>query len=204
MTKPLIKICGVHDPDLAAQCIQAGVDYVGVMRDSTSHRLIDIEQAKRVSLAIKKASGQSVLITNEVTAESVADLCETLNIDAVQLSESAHAVGKELPAHIKRFYAFSLTTGGFDENRVVDLKFDDQRDFLVLESGKPGHGVNFCHDTFTPPKYPYFIAGGMTVENINSIVKRFKPTGVDVSSGVEKTLGIKDIDLVKQFIENAA
>lgn len=203
MHKPLVKICGVHEPQLAMQCVHAGADFVGIMRDSTSRRLLELEQAKRVSQAVKQARGQSVLITNETSVQKVVDLCEDLAIDAVQLSEAAHHVARDLPTSIRRFYSFSVTIGGFDEQRMTGISFEPQRDFLVLESTKPGHGMKFCHETFSPPSYPYFIAGGMTVENITSVVKQFKPTGVDVSSGVEKTLGVKDIDLVKQFIENA-
>jgi phosphoribosylanthranilate isomerase len=50
---------------------------------------------------------------------------------------------------------------------------------------------------------PLLLAGGLTPENVREAIASVKPWGVDVSSGVEKEPGVKDIRKVKQFIERA-
>ena len=48
---------------------------------------------------------------------------------------------------------------------------------------------------------PWFLSGGINLENINSIIREIKPFGVDLSSGVEKELGIKDNHIINNFME---
>ena len=50
-------------------------------------------------------------------------------------------------------------------------------------------------------KKPIIIAGGLNCDNVKDAIKAFMPYGVDVSSGVESSPGIKDINLIKEFIE---
>ena len=51
-------------------------------------------------------------------------------------------------------------------------------------------------------RYPTLIAGGVTPENVAEVIRLANPDGIDVSSGVESSPGVKDIDKVKQLIEN--
>jgi phosphoribosylanthranilate isomerase len=51
-------------------------------------------------------------------------------------------------------------------------------------------------------RFPTFIAGGITPENIADVIRFANPYGIDVSSGVESSPGVKDMDKVKRLIEN--
>ena len=52
-------------------------------------------------------------------------------------------------------------------------------------------------------RYPTLIAGGITTENVADVIRQAHPFGIDVSSGVESSPGVKDMDKVKRLIENA-
>ncbi len=48
----------------------------------------------------------------------------------------------------------------------------------------------------------YFIAGGLNPDNIKNLIIKYQPKGLDVSSGIEHSVGKKDFNLMKKFIEN--
>ena len=49
---------------------------------------------------------------------------------------------------------------------------------------------------------PWFLSGGINIENVSKISKNIKPYGIDLSSGVEKKLGIKDNEIINNLVEN--
>ena len=57
--------------------------------------------------------------------------------------------------------------------------------------------------TAVPPELTFVLAGGLTGAGVGDAVARFRPEVVDVSSGVEQSLGVKDHDLVEAFIRGA-
>jgi len=52
-------------------------------------------------------------------------------------------------------------------------------------------------------EYPFFLAGGLDPENVESAIKAAKPMGVDVCGGVEKSKGIKDLEKISKFVGTA-
>ena len=65
-----------------------------------------------------------------------------------------------------------------------DLLFDDQDKITSVQ------------------KKPYFAAGGLNINNIGNLISKFMPYGIDVSSGLESSIGKKDHLLMKKFLEN--
>jgi phosphoribosylanthranilate isomerase len=79
-------------------------------------------------------------------------------------------------------------------------------DYLLLDAYDPhragGTGQTIDWNwlrSFAPP-VPWLLAGGLTPDNVATAVERLHPAGVDVSSGVESSPGIKDLDRVAQFL----
>ena len=73
---------------------------------------------------------------------------------------------------------------------------------LLFDSQTGGSGVSFNLNRFCyKGPFSYFLAGGLTPQNINAAIQIIKPDGVDVSSGVESSAGIKDKKLIHAFIE---
>ena len=69
---------------------------------------------------------------------------------------------------------------------------------ILLDAGA-GDGTTFDWEIVREIKRPYFLAGGLTPQNVGEAVRRLHPYGVDVSSGLE-TQGIKDKKKMAEFI----
>jgi tryptophan synthase beta chain len=76
---------------------------------------------------------------------------------------------------------------------------DSCADYLLLDSRKGGSGESFDWNLIDYVKKPYFLAGGISMLNIDDAVK-LRPFAVDVSSGVE-SMGFKDIDKITSVVE---
>ena len=90
----------------------------------------------------------------------------------------------------------------FNINKIEN--FDEAEkssaDYIMIDSGK-GSGIAFDWSKLEDLKRPYFLAGGLSVDNISEVLTNVKPFAVDVSSGVE-TDGRKDAAKMKQFVES--
>jgi len=77
---------------------------------------------------------------------------------------------------------------------------------LEISSGPlpGGNGIAWDWSLARPfcERYPTLLAGGITPENVAEAIRLARPCGIDVSSGVESSPGVKDIDKVKRLIEN--
>ena len=79
---------------------------------------------------------------------------------------------------------------------------DSPANFLLFDAPMAGSGQTFDWHLLADKKIkkPFFIAGGLTVENVREAQALFQPYALDVSSGVE-TDGVKDLTKIRQFIE---
>ena len=91
---------------------------------------------------------------------------------------------------IKYAYAFLLDTSSGNTYGGTGKTFD----WEILNKNK------FCADKGL--SFPYLTAGGLNPSNIKDLISKYNPPGVDVSSGIESSIGKKDHLLMKKFIEN--
>ncbi|PSR20390.1 MAG: phosphoribosylanthranilate isomerase [Sulfobacillus acidophilus] len=176
-----IKICGIRDEGLARVAHNLGADFLGLVL-TASRRQITLEQAKAIIDAVPE--GQFVAVGRDVD-EPLFEEMLALNVKAVQLHgrvptrwiARAHGVGKW----------------------AIATMLEVQADIVLLDGVVPGSGVA---RTWEKPEFtrPIWIAGGLSVDNVRAVVRRLRPDGVDVSSGVEKE-GRKDPELIRRFIQ---
>ena len=182
----LVKICGVKDPETAAFAAQCGADFIGCILTAGFRRSVDASTALSIARAARAAGAQPVGVFVSASQEEIELTCQQLGIDCVQ----AYNGPAILPPHLSRFYVNSPE---------AELRADC--DFLLMESADPGSGKSIDFDTFTPPQNkPWILAGGLTPENVEGLIQRYRPSGVDVSSGVEVE-GKKDFNRIRAFIE---
>lgn len=211
MADPLIiKICGIKTKPVLDAAIAAGADMVGFMHFRRSPRHADLETLGfLVSEARGKVETCVVLVNpdNSCVAEIAA-----LGPDWIQLHgpETPHRV-----AAIRADSGVSIMKAlpiGTAEDVAAAAAFLEVADRLLLDAKPPkgadrpgGLGATFDWDLLKPldREVGFMLSGGLTPETVADAVRRVRPMGVDVSSGVEKTLGNKDAGLVTAFIRNA-
>lgn len=207
MHKITIKICGFRDADLAYQAVLAGVDYIGIVFHPASKRHVDVTEAKKIASAVIKAGGQPVAVFKDQSALEMRQICLHTNIQIVQLhGELPRDEHRLLPRHVQRIYVCHVAEDGHILPPGEGFKFcDTQRDFLMFDNVNGGSGIPFNWTQFTKHQnqfdpFKWFLAGGLTAQNVKSAIQLLSPTGVDISSGVESLPGNKDIELIRQFV----
>jgi phosphoribosylanthranilate isomerase len=189
-----VKICGICDAAGAAAAVEAGADLIG-FHFCSSQRRVTPEDAKSIvdGLALRPTI---VGVFIDQDADEVRQIAEFVGLDLLQLH------GSELP--------------GFEAGRPVMkvLKVKDGQvpdadgwpDPVMLDSWsadqRGGTGQVWDWELARPllAARKVFIAGGLEPGNVGKVVSGFKPYGVDVSSGVELSVRVKDPDKVRVFV----
>ncbi len=205
-TQPLIKICGMRDPELAQQAVAMGAHYIGLIFYAKSVRAIDIASAKKVADSTKKAGGIPVAVFVDADARDMQSICEQVGVTTVQLhGDQARLEHVQLPENYHRIYVLHVNDQGeiaSDSGAGVESLIDG-RDLLMYDHIVYGRGKHFDWQRLSHlHPFPYLLAGGLTADNVADAITTLKPYGVDVSSGVEIKPGVKSKALIQKFILN--
>ncbi|MEX1298583.1 MAG: phosphoribosylanthranilate isomerase [Desulfotignum sp.] len=201
--RPLVKICGLTDPDNAAQCAQAGADIIGLIFFPGSPRHVTLARAKAVVKALPAHVPAWGVFVNE-TLKTIMETVTVCGFKGVQLH------GQEPPGLISalKSHHFTVTKAVFASRSpgLNTLPMYSQSDYILVECGLgtlPGGNAkiwDYGQARRTARYHPVFLAGGLSWENIERAVATVAPAGVDLSSGVESTPGVKDIFKVREVI----
>ena len=191
-----VKICGIRELGDAYAAIDAGVDALGFVFYPKSPRYITPESAKALLQKLPPFVERVGLFVNE-TAETVDEISEFCKISAAQIHfEPPASFFENLKTrHIKvvRAAAQEDVSKFADEYRFVDSYVE----------GYGGEGKRLNTEWFEGVDTSKIIlAGGLTCENL-SLIEGMGFYGVDVSSGVESSRGVKDPKKIKAFVEAA-
>ncbi|MGP7959448.1 phosphoribosylanthranilate isomerase [Sanguibacter sp. A247] len=200
----LVKICGLTTPELAHVAAAAGADAIGVVMSPRSPRHVTTAQALDIVVALREADPEvtTVLVTAELSSAEAVRQALAAGVDAVQL-HGGHYGAADFAA---------VTAEGLMPWRAVSLADDAApvvgalgESVLLLDAPVPGSG-NAWDLTGLGEHRPHgrwMLAGGLNPANVADAVRAVRPWGVDVSSGVEVTRGVKDPQLVRAFVEAA-
>ena len=202
----VIKICGLRDSDLAKQAIDLGAQYVGIMMYPGSKRYADLDKAAEIAQAVKSAGGIPVAVFVDASADQMQTKCEAIDVDTVQLhGSSSRSEHYQLPDHYHRIYVLHVNSDGVFQGDPDDgiLHLKAERDLLLYDGIDGGSGKPFFYENFKNPyELPFLLAGGLRPDSVSQAINQVHPFGVDVSSGVESSPGVKDLNLIKTFIQN--
>ncbi len=192
----LIKICGLTRPEDAEWAVSAGADMVGFVFVPGTVRALTTEAARWV----RRITGAATVgVFRDASPGDIVAARDALELDWVQLhgSESDALIDELGPRLIRR-----VDPGGTMWQRVEELA---NRCLPLLDPGA-GSGVKVDWSALpAPPRGARFgLAGGLSPGNVADAVRRLRPAMVDVSSGVEVAVGVKDpVRRSPQFVENA-
>jgi len=200
----LIKICGVRSPVLAFDTAKLGADYIGLMLYKGSKRYVDNVLASDIAQATKEGGAIPVAVFVDADIATIEDVCTKLSIDIVQAHGDAarKSIVNLSDKIVSRIAAIPIDSHG---KLTIDSAYSDQldpnRDFLLYDGLQGGSGSRIRVNKNELSSFPFFMAGGLSEENVNEIIEKYQPLGVDVSSGVESQPGVKCILKIQQFIE---
>ncbi len=211
-----IKICGLSTPDTMAVALDAGADMVGLVFHRKSPRSVSLETAAELA-AMARGRAIIVVLTVDPSDEGIDAIMAAVNPDLIQLhgSETPERCAA-LSERIERPVMKALGVAEAADLAAI-TSYRPHIDRLLLDAKPPkdaaypgGHGKTFDWSILKglDPFMPFMLSGGLTPENIGDAVSTVKGlgvtlAGVDVSSGVESAPGVKDVEKIKTFIENA-
>jgi phosphoribosylanthranilate isomerase len=189
-----VKICGICDSDGAAAAIEAGADLLG-FHFCSSQRRVSPEEAKAIIDGLTlRPTIVGVFIDQE--AEEVRQIADFVGLDLLQLHGSEQPgfdAGRPLMKVLKVKDDHVPDVGAWPDPIMLDSWSTDQR-------GGTGRAWDWNQARDLLATRQVFIAGGLEPGNVGKVVSTFKPYGVDVSSGVEASVRVKDADKVRAFV----
>jgi phosphoribosylanthranilate isomerase len=206
-----VKICGLSTRETLDAALDAGASMVGFVFFPPSPRHLALDVARELGQQVKRRALKAALTVNADDA-TLAGIVEVLQPDILQLH------GHETPARvseIKRKYGCEV---------MKALPVESKADLVALSSyaavcdrvlfdarppkgaTRPG-GLGAVFDWHVLEnldlKLPFMVSGGLNAGNVAEAVRIARAGGVDVSSGVERAPGVKDIDMIRDFIRAA-
>ncbi|HEY8808623.1 MAG TPA: phosphoribosylanthranilate isomerase [Solirubrobacterales bacterium] len=189
-----VKICGICDRDGAQAAIEAGADLLG-FHFCRSDRRVTPENARAIVEGLSlRPTIVGVFIDQE--PDEVRQIADFLGLDLLQLHGSEPAgydAGRPVMKVLKVKDGQIPDAGAWPDPIMLDSWSADQR-------GGTGQTWDWESARGLLASRQVFIAGGLQPGNVSKVVSTFKPYGVDVSSGVESAVRVKDPDKVRAFV----
>ena len=196
MTK--IKICGLTRIEDTEYVNEVLPEYIGFVFWEKSRRNVSYEDAKKLREVIDDRI-ISVGVFVDADIEFIGRLVRDKIISVVQLhgketDETIASIRNIVPTDTIIVKAFEVTS-----EADVEMANKSSADMVLIDSGK-GSGKTFDWNLLERINREYFLAGGLSIENVGEAVSKLHPCVVDVSSKVE-TDGFKDRKKIKEFCE---
>ena len=198
MTK--IKICGLTRTEDIEMVNEFLPDYIGFVF-AKSRRQVSAEQAKELKNKLRPAIKAVGVFVNE-KPENIAEIANQGIIDLIQIHGDEDAAYCAQLRKLTQAPIIKVVRVEREDDLAGIEEFDcDYYLFDTLSSKEyGGTGKAFDHSLLHNKeiKKPFFVAGGLSQDNLAAVIEVIKPFGVDTSGGVE-TDGIKDVNKIKEF-----
>lgn len=196
----LIKICGTTSEDDALLAVAMGANAVGFIFAPSPRQI----SAQRVADIVKRLPREDLLtvgVFRDDAPRRVVEVVYAAGLQAAQLHghetpDEVQWIRQRVPMVIK-----ALPAGDLRVARAADYGADA----ILLDAPNPGSGQVFDWALAgdIPEGQRLMIAGGLNARNVAAAIARVKPWGVDATSGVEASPGLKDPMKLKAFVEEA-
>lgn len=210
-----VKICGITNVDDALAASEAGADAIGLNFYQRSKRFVDIEAAKAIGRALPPSVKKVAVFVN-ADARAISAVTAQVDIDGVQLHGDeepdliaqlprqvavirAFRCGEQGLAPLLRFLALCRSLGRQPDAVLIDADAGDE----FGGTGRVADWSRVANERELILDLPLILGGGLTPENVADAIAIVRPDGVDVATGVERSPGRKDSELVERFIAAA-
>ncbi|HWA68698.1 MAG TPA: phosphoribosylanthranilate isomerase [Rhizomicrobium sp.] len=208
-TRPIaVKICGITSIEAVEAAVAAGAQYGGLVFHPASPRNIEIVRAAQLAERMRGRL-KVVALVADATDMDLTVIASQVKPDFFQLH------GGETPARVAEIRGkFGVAVikalpiaQASDFDGVAD--YEDAADMLLFDARPPtganragGHGAAFDWSLLKDRTFarPWFLAGGLTPDNVGRAAVLAEARMVDVSSGVESAPGVKDAGRIAAFL----
>lgn len=197
-----VKICGLTNVDDAAAALEMGADYLGFVTYPRSPRAVTVEEIGTILGRLPAGTRAVAVFVNE-QPELVERVAQELGLYAVQIhgdEQAADYAGLQAPlwrAVRREGEQWCPPPADWLARRyVVDAA-------VAGKYGGTGVPVDWSAAAVLAAERPVLLAGGLDPGNVADAVRRVRPAGVDVVSGIERAPGRKDTTKMREFIRNA-
>jgi phosphoribosylanthranilate isomerase len=194
-----IKICGITNIQDALDAVACGADALGFLF-AESPRNVSVETVREIVKQLPENFLTIGVFRDQDTRFVVDTVREALLVGAqLHGHESAQQVA-EVKAEVN-WVAKSVVAGSSEASSSSNYGTE----MILVDSANPGTGTGYDLSLLAqlPKTISVILSGGLTVNNVADSIKAVSPWGVDVSSGVEISPGIKDNTKMRDFITNA-
>lgn len=198
-----IKICGLTRVEDVKAAVTKGADAVGFVFYEPSPRSVSVGQAEVLARHVPAFVSVVGLFVNP-SKEQVRDVLDRIPIDLLQFH------GDETPEFCSQFGRRWIKAVRVQKSEQIEQALSDYHlaSGLLVDAWHPnqygGTGNSFNWDLIPSERsLPLILAGGLSSANVALAIEKVKPWAVDVSGGVEKSKGIKDIEKISDFIREA-
>lgn len=209
-----IKICGLRERKHLKAAVAAGATHLGFVFFPKSPRNVDVDEVVAISSRLASETERVALLVDPDDA-FLAKVMSEFEPDAIQLhgqetAEEVARINHKTGDDTEVWKAVSMASV---TDLEVALQYESAADRLLFDARPPkgadrpgGHGSAFDWSILQSYRgtTPWLLAGGLTPDNIGEAIAACAAipgfAGVDVSSGVESTLGEKDVEKIQKFI----
>ena len=210
-TNTLVKICGLTTEEQAVQIAKLGANAIGIISVKESPRYVSSEIKKKIfkTLEIYYPQIQRVSVVKNcpidlIIKNSLGHSSETIiQLHGDEDIEYCQKIRERIP-NIGLWKAFRIKT----EKDIDKVKpFEDFVDAILLDSwneetyGGSGKKIKSIYLKNIQFSKPWWLAGGISIEWIDEILKEIKPDGIDISSSIELSPGVKDLKKTEELIK---
>jgi phosphoribosylanthranilate isomerase len=200
-----VKICGITQPQQGQTIAALGADALGFICVPRSPRYVTPDRICEIIDALSMVCDR-VGVFMDADLEQMIQIVKQTGLNHVQLHgsesvEDCDRLRQTLP-DVKLIKAFRIRS-----RSDLDRTQAYQNDWLLLDAYHPemGGGTGQVLDWQAlqafRPKLPWFLAGGLTPDNVQRALTLLQPDGIDLSSGVEQSPGHKDLEKVTHLLE---
>lgn len=200
MKELFVKICGITRPQDAELAAGLGASALGFVFWPNSPRCVSVGTAKGIAANVP-ANVSKVGVFVDQPADEVARIMDEVGLDVAQLH------GHESPEYCRELKRMIFKSVGMSDNGSTHIDDFDANVVLLVDAHDPkrfggtGKTVNWDAAREIAATRRTILAGGLNAANIKLAVRSVRPYGVDVSSGVESSPGVKDPNRLRTFFE---
>jgi phosphoribosylanthranilate isomerase len=195
---PKVKICGMTEKETIQTAIEHKVDYLGFVFYAKSPRNLTPDQARELTKNIPPHVKRIAVLVNakDEFIEQIKDYFDCFQLhgheDVKRIRELKQKFNKEI---IK---AIRVTD---EASAKAYTQFEDEVDMLIFDSPAMEKTEKFDWNILTKLKIkkPYLVAGSINIDNVDEVLK-YNPYGIDVSAGLESSLGVKSKTKIIEFL----